>query len=514
MKRISYRLLLFHLLLLVFPVGSMLYLDTYERQLLESQERSMVQEGRILSAALSGKNARERTLEIFRSLAGRYQSRLRVVDKSGRLLADSAVHHAREYTRSVEYPKEDSSREAFLYQLLVPPVRRFVSLFRSQEQTLGSAEYYSGADPLRGKEITAALDGQYGAASRLSGGGQRSLTLYSAIPIFSDSGEVSGAVLVSRSTLRILENLYRIRLDIIRIFLLSCLAALLLSLVAAFTVTRPMRRLRDRAETLLLSGDDLRKALETKFPGLGRRDEIGDLSRSLNELWNRTADRLRLIDEFSSDILHELKNPLSAIRSSAELSLNELEELEAAAPLLPFQRTILEEGGRIQRMLEEMRDFSSLDAGLMWECVESIDLRDFLPEFLRSYQAAAGPSITYQLTIQIEQPFLIEMNRDRLRQVLGNLLDNAADFARSTVFLILNVDGEILVEDDGPGIDEKDLDHIFRRFYSGRRDKRDHSGLGLAIAMAIVSAGGGSLTAENRQSGGARFRLRLSVHPS
>jgi two-component system, OmpR family, sensor histidine kinase ChvG len=575
-RRLSVRLLVVYLLLLFLPIGSFLYLDTFETQLLEKLERAMVQEGRLMASALSGRDLEAEALRIMTNLAGRVESRIRVVDREGRLLADSAVDSpaagngstgigSRSATdpRSL-LPADDagSVRDELLYRVVVPPVRRVVDVLSPPIPPLPSAEFYGSAPVLSGPEIDAALAGRYGAATRVSTGGQRSVTLYSAIPVVAPDGGISGAVLVSRSTFRILGDLYRLRLDIIRIFLISVAAALILSGLLSLTITRPLRKLRDRAEFLLQPGSNLREAVRTGFPSLRRHDEIGDLSRSLQELWRRLEARIGLIDDFSADILHEVKNPLAAIRGSAEVVATELgnagrggadgegaaDESDgsnradrtgggdtacAGSELTPFVETILQETGRIDRLLGELREITRIDTHLEWEDVEAVAVASLVREVVALYglrgsergasgagraggTGGTGGAAPVAVTVAIDpaaEDSSLRVNEDRLRQVLGNLLDNAVDFARTEVGVTLSAAVQpswmitIAVEDDGPGIPPRDTEQIFRRFYSGRTERNGHDGLGLAVCRAIVEGYGGTITARNRPDGGAKFEI-------
>lgn len=554
MRRLSFRLLIFNVLLIFLPIGSFLYLDTFETQLLEKLERAMVQEGRVMASALSGRDLQAEALRIMANLAGRVESRIRVVDVEGRLLADSAVDSLASLpdadgdtgggtgdprVSSLESWSAGSARDELLYQIVVPPVRRAVDVLSPPQSALPSAEYYSGETLLSGPEIDAALAGRYGAATRVSTGGQRSVTLYSAIPVIAADGSVRGAVLVSRSTFRILGDLYSLRLDIIRIFAFSVTAAVVLSILLSLTITRPLRKLRDRTELLLLPGSNLHEAVRTGYPSLRRRDEIGDLSRSLQELWQRLESRITLIDDFSADILHEVKNPLAAIRSSAEVVATELGESvpsagASAAELAPFIDTILRETDRINRLLGELREITQIDTHLEWEEREPVAIAPLLRELAELYGrrgesrttatgasegASEGAGVTPVTVSASIDPAVEEValsaNRDRLRQVLGNLLDNALDFARAAIRIEARPGRgvqdpiEIAIEDDGPGVPPHDAERIFHRFYSGRSERNGHDGLGLAVCWAIIEGYGGTIRAENAPEGGARFILVL-----
>ncbi|MDR2159909.1 MAG: histidine kinase [Treponema sp.] len=568
MKSLTVRLLLFNVLLLFLPMGSLLYLDTYESQLLNSQENSMIQQGRILSSALAGLPSAEgggaaavstalaeAAARILENLRGRVDSRIRIVDTAGNLLADSATvqYGSPDGAGAGEqdsFPAENRGRagaagnadgasspnRSILYRIAVDPVNLVKRFLFPPQANFSGGEFYSGKQVLLGPEVLAALEGRYGAATRYSSGGQVSVNLYSAIPIPGiGPGEITGAVLVSRSTYGILFNLYRLRLDIIRIFFISLLVSLFLSLGLSFTITVPVRKLKNEAETVL----DNRGRFTGHFRGLKRMDEIGDLSRSLSKLSQKLERRIGHIDAFTSDLLHELKNPLAAIRGQTELAL--------ASPVKEERllRGIMQEEGRMERFLARLRELSRIDNTLEREEAEVVDLRVFLPLFLETWSQGAGgrtarPAVSggpesgpiFDPPPGTERA-LVRINPDRLVQAITNPLENACSFSPpgGTIRLGLQKDGGaggpqktggtaavpywiITIDDEGPGIRDGG-DRYFERFYSERppEDRDAHSGLGLAIVKAIAEGYGGRCSLANRGTAGGvqgcRFTLFL-----
>ncbi len=266
------RLLAFNLLLVFLPVAGFLYLDTYERQLLRSLEHALAQQARVLAASISGRGplTADTAAAPLRALEGRHEARFRIVDPEGRLLADSSRLGRSQASPAPGEPvpspsstapvaapaapaRNTPSRDAEtlpLYRLASFPIRLARRLFAPPEPPYESGEFYSGAATLLGEELRAALAGGYGAATRISAGGQRSVTLYSAVPVM-DREKVAGVVLVSQSTYRILRDLYELRLRVFEIFLVSIGAAVALSLVAGTTIVRPLTRLRRQAGQIL-----------------------------------------------------------------------------------------------------------------------------------------------------------------------------------------------------------------------------------------------------------------------
>lgn len=523
---IPLRLLLFNVLLVFLPAAGFLYLDVYERELLEAQERAMVQQGRHLAAALSDRGGLDSSMAegLLRRLDRRTDARLRILGPGGVLLADSALLGPRrdpepaEVSRYDAYPAPEGARQRLAYRVGA----WLYSLPQRVKRVLGAPQpespesFYRPGKPLLGTEVKAALAGRYGATTRRTRG-QRSLTLYSAIPVRDGSqggqgGRVVGAVLVSQSTYRLLGALYEVRLGIFRVVLASVAAAIVLTLLVSTTIARPLRRLRDEANALL----DRRGRLRGRFRGSSRRDEIGDLARALEELTRRLEGHLGFIESFASDVSHELKNPLAAIRSATEL----LAEVEDPEDRQRFLALVQKEVARMEGLLSGVREVSEIDARLEAEEARPVALDALLREVVEGRCLRADNRVKVNLHRPPER-IVVRASPERLTQVLENLLDNAASFspAGETVEVSVGREGAaavVTVDDRGPGIPEAHLDRIFDRFFTwrpgepGSRHGRDgHTGLGLAIVKAIVDGYGGSIAARNLPAGGARFEVRL-----
>jgi len=526
LARISVRLLLFNILLVFLPAAGFFYLEVYEKELLEAQERAMVQQGRLVAAALAGQGELKAPAAkvLLLRLEGRTGSRLRVVDRQGNLLADSArlvpprpapARREGRYDRSASsaeslpHPRENPLYRigAWLYRL----VGRISRPFARPEPPQDTEKVYSPGAPLLGPEMRSALAGRYGATIRPTAG-QRSVTLYSAIPIRS-KGQVVGAVLVSQSTYRILLALYDVRLDIFRVVLAAVVAAAVLTLLVSATIARPLRQLRDQAHAVV----DRRGRLRGRFRGSRRHDEIGDLARALEELTGRLERHLRFIESFASDVSHELKNPLASIRSATEM----LGEVEDPADRRRFLEIAWREVARMEHLLSSVREISRIDARLEAEPAGPVDLRELLPAVLDSFRLHTGDGSRIAFRSP-PGPVHAVAAPERLAQVVENLLDNAVGFSppggEVTVELAAEPDTAVLrVGDRGPGIPEEHRDRIFDRFFTWRPDephaRNGHTGLGLAIVKAIAEGYGGSVSAQNRPDGGACFEVRLPRLP-
>ncbi len=529
-SKLTLRLLFFNLLLVIFPIAALLFLDTYEKQLLTSLENSMVQQGRLAAAALrDAEDLQEEGVRLLKNMEGRLNARIRIVDSSGQLLADSSspgIQPPRieeppenrskvsriassEYIDALEEEVPENIRENWLYRAAVYPLNIIRRLFSPPAAPLASAEYYSGSSLLLGPEIQAALKGYYGAYTRYSSGGQRSVNLYSALPVLKGN-QVAGAVLVSRSTYRTLRDLYSLRLDMVRVFLFSLVAAVVLSLILARTITIPVKKLRDQAESFL----DHRGRVQGAFRSLKNRDEIGDLSRALDGLSTDLVEYMRFMDGFSSDLSHELKNPVAAILNAAELGL---EEGAGTGDRKRFLEIIRKEGGRIQRLIADLREISQVDMKLPLEEAELLDLT-LLTESFVDQRNAALPGRSFRFESACREDVTVRVSGDRLIQCLSNLMDNALSFSLPGEEVVIRLEcsggrAELSVLDRGPGIPAGNGEKIFDRFFSDRpagSDRREHhSGLGLSISRAIVQAYRGDLVCRNRKGGGACFTITL-----
>jgi two-component system sensor histidine kinase ChvG len=507
LSRIGRRLLVFNLLLVFLPIAGFLYLDVYEKQLLEAQERSMVQQGRVLSAALAGHGLLEggEVQQVLRRLNRRLDARLRVVDAGGMVLADTSLLGPREQAAVAAAPPV-AARRNLLYRagaFLADLTRRAPP---QAEPTPSPEEGTAGR--LDGKEVRAALSGRYGRATRVSPG-QRSVTLSSAIPIESGGG-IAGAVVVTQSSYRILQDLYAIRLRIAEIFVVSVLAALLLSVFLAATISRPLAALREESAAIL----DRRGRLRGTIHGLARKDEIGDLARALEELTRRLEDRQRGTETFASDVAHELKNPLASIRSAAEL----LPDVREPEERRRFVAIIQEEVARMERQVSQLAEITRIDARLEDEEQVAVPLNGLLAQIAERFRMREGGRVRFELVLP-DEVLAVRAAPERLTQVFENLLDNAAGFspdgAEVRVTLERSPEGAAVVRvaDEGPGIPGEHLERIFDRFFSHRPEGGGaaglHPGLGLAIVKAIVEGYGGSVSAANNDGKGSVLTVRL-----
>lgn len=514
-SRIAIRLLAFNLLLVFLPVAGVLYLGTYEEHLTEAQRRAMLEQGRIAAAALSGADALDRDAAqaiIARTEAsslGRapdpYSARLRIVEPQGHVVADSYWLRSRE---SVVQIRRSRIRKSRLYKVGAFLLRPVLRSLRPPE-AIEAEDVYESSLRLQGSEIAAALQGKEGSARRLSSRSP-AVTLYESIPIRGTHG-VAGAVLVSQTTYPILRDVYAVRIGILRIFVVSLVVALVLSTIVAMTIVRPVRQLRLEARDIL----DRRGRLKGHFRGSRRPDEIGDLSRALERLTRRVDEHVRFIESFASDVSHEFKNPLAAIRTATEM----LAVVDDPQQKQKFRTMIEHDVARLEHLLSGVRDITLIDAQLSREEREEIDLRTLVAAVVESFRMREGSRVHFAFDAPGDQALRVSASSNRLMQVFGNLLDNAVSFSPpgSTITIAVRSRGAsvtVLVKDQGPGIPAAHASRIFDRFFSYRPKGvggGTHSGLGLAIAKTIVEGYGGQIAVASGEGEGAAFEVELPL---
>lgn len=527
---ISLQISIFLVIVAFMPVAIMMALKTYEKQQLSMMENSNVQQGRLVSSAISAKDKtyvdEEFAKTLLQNMNNRFDSRIRILGKDGTLLLDSAklvddekLDADSEINNSIflrtadNYESEESDseeKEPFLYKVYSYPIRVYRKYFLPPKAVgYDSADFYSDKTVFDGDEVKAAMEGNYGAKTRISSGGQVSVTLYSAIPIRGNN-EVIGVVLVNRSTYRILQNLYELRLDLGRIMLLSVIVVILVAVFLGLRISRPLRKLAKQTSECADKKGSIRF---TQFTGKKRIDEIGDLSRSFSSLIERLNRRIKFSQAFSSDISHEFKNPLTAIRTLGELLENNELSAEERKEL---SQAIITEVTHLQELLNGIRKISKIDAGVFQE-EESFSLNSFTQNLIQRIQKNYKEC---SIELKSEKPeIIINIAQELPEIVIGNLVDNAASFGSKVLVTLNSIQLKdkkqeiiVTVEDNGPGISDEQKEKIFDRFYSERKEnqKENHTGLGLSIVKAVTDSLEGEIGIQKSETlGGAMFIFKV-----
>lgn len=371
-------------------------------------------------------------------------------------------------------------------------------------------------------EVAAALSGETAHALRsYAGGAGMLITVAAPVQRFK---QVMGAVMLIASGDQIDASVRALRYDIVKLCLAAMLVTALASIYIARTITLPILRLAAATERVrrsrAIGGRRGTAPAQTAIPDMrARGDEIGDLSGALVEMTAALSQRIDEIERFAADVAHEIKNPLTSLKSAVETAAR----VSDPARREKLMQIIVEDVQRIDRLLGDISGASRLDAELGRAQGESVDIARLLETLAEIHGATARPSDPRVVLAIRDAPALrVTGVEDRLGQVLRNLIANAVSFSPpgGRIVLAARRDGdsvEIAVEDEGPGIPPDRLERIFDRFYSARPAGEKfgtHSGLGLSISRQIVTAHGGSVSAANiaRPDGtiaGARFVIRL-----
>jgi two-component system sensor histidine kinase ChvG len=305
------------------------------------------------------------------------------------------------------------------------------------------------------------------------------------------------------------------RKNLIPFILVAVGVSLLSSVLLARFVARPVVALAHAADRVRLS-----RAREISLPGLARRDdEIGDLTRALQAMTGALSQRMDAIEAFAADVAHEIRNPLTSIRSAVET----LDLVQDEAPRRRLLNILKQDVGRLDRLITDISNASRLDAELSRDPSRPIDLGALLVEMIEFYGQIRRPDeAEVVFDPAAETPVFVNGRETPLGQVFRNLVDNARSFSPPGAPVVVRLeragaDAVVTVDDSGPGIPPDNLETVFERFYTSRPKGAafgGNSGLGLSIARQIVEAHGGRVWAENRrdeagQVRGARFHVTL-----
>ena len=363
-------------------------------------------------------------------------------------------------------------------------------------------------------EVEQALDGEPQATLRRSESGDRVVSV--SIPV-RHVRQVLGVLTLEAGDVD--ETLAAQRRALMPFALVALAVNLLGSLLLHLFVARPVMRLSAAADEVRLQ-----RARAISLPDLeGRKDEIGDLARSLETMTETLSDRMDAIEAFAADVSHEIKNPLTSIRSALET----LPLVKTAAQREKLTVLLQQDVRRLDRLITDISNASRLDAELNRDRPRAVDLTHLLTEIVGVYESGLKPGEAHVTFVESTGDAVPILGRDGpLGQVFRNLIDNARSFSPpgGMVRLTLardDIDPErpirVRIDDDGPGLPPENLETVFQRFYTSRPRGAAfgaNSGLGLSIVRQIVEAHGGRVTAANRPGtaggvAGARFEVAL-----
>jgi two-component system, OmpR family, sensor histidine kinase ChvG len=452
----------------------------------------------------------ERVAPVLRTLISPTKTRARIYDPNGGLLLDS---RNLENVLRFELPPISSEKPGLLERTMIA-TRTWLNR--------GDLPLYRELGPENGngyEEVGDSLRGQKRSMVRVNSRGEVIVSV--AVPV-QRSRTIHGALMLSTQGDDIDQMVTAERLAIVKVGGVASAVMIVLSLLLASTIAGPVRRLADSAERV-------RRRIKTRveIPDFTlRRDEIGHLSGALRDMTGALYNRIEAIEMFAADVAHELKNPLTSLRSAVEtlpLARNDNSRTRLLAVIEHDVR-------RLDRLISDISDASRLDAELQRQDMMPVDLRRLLNTLTSvANETKLGHDIAVEARFEgrgLTDTFSVPGHDSRLGQVISNLLSNAQSFSNAggKVRILcrrIRTGIEIMIDDDGPGIRPDALERIFERFYTDRPHQGfgQNSGLGLSISKQIIEAHGGRIWAENRLGpvgedgeptmAGARFVVRL-----
>jgi two-component system, OmpR family, sensor histidine kinase ChvG len=455
----------------------------------------------------------ERVAPVLRRLISPTKTRARIFDLGGVLILDSRSLYGRGDVLRFELPPPSVEKPGVAERAMIA-VRTWLNR--------GDLPLYRELGPENGngyQEVQQSLDGQKSSMVRINERGEVIVSV--AVPV-QRFRAVHGALMLSTQGDDIDQMVTAERLAILKVFGVAAGVMIMLSLLLASTIAGPVRRLADSAERV-------RRRIRTRveIPDFTRRrDEIGHLSGALRDMTDALYNRIEAIERFAADVSHELKNPLTSLRSAVETLPLARTENSRSRLLAVIEHDVR----RLDRLISDISDASRLDAELQRQDVVSVDIRRLLTTLTSvSNETRLGHDVTVEVRFEGRSrtdTFAVPGHDSRLGQVISNLLMNAQSFSGKggkvrIVCRRLKSEIEIVIDDDGPGIRPDALERIFERFYTDRPHQGfgQNSGLGLSISKQIMEAHGGRIWAENRAGpvdadgepavAGARFVLRL-----
>jgi len=543
------RIVVLNLIGLAILVSGILYLNQFRAGLIDAKVQSLLTQGEIIARAIAasagvdtnetqidpetllekelGQTAPggaddafsnalgftidpERAAPILRPLVKPTGSRARIYNRDGTLILDSDTFYSRGEVLRYDLPPPDTSEPDAL--------AKFWDAVTNQLQPSGLPVYteIGGANGKAYPEVATALTGTSVPIVRKNDKGE--IVVSVAVPV-QRMRAVLGVLLLSTRGGDIDDIVAAERMSIFRVSMFAAAVTVVLSLILANTIAGPVQRLAAAAERVRHS-----VKARAEIPDFtDRSDEIGHLSGALRDMTGALYRRIDAIESFAADVAHELKNPLTSLRSATEtLPLAKTEESRER-----LMEIIQHDVRRLDRLISDISDASRLDAELAREDAELVNMDEMLRATVSLFNDIHRDDIP-EVVIDIAyapgaHPYRVNGHDSRLHQVMVNLLENAISFSppdgRVTVAARrVGHEIQIVVEDEGPGIPGENLERIFERFYTDRPQENfgQNSGLGLNISRQIVVAHGGRLYAENRpprdkaaNSGGARFVIRL-----
>ncbi|WP_352620646.1 sensor histidine kinase [Mesorhizobium sp. M0578] len=544
------RILFLNLAGLAVLVTGILYLNTFRDGLIDARVESLMTQGEIIAGAIAASATvetdsisidpekllelqageslgpgsdqldnldfpinPERVAPVLRRLISPTRTRARIYDRDANLLLDSRHLYSRGQILRYDLPPVEEEQPDLLER-----IQKFVfDFFRNKQLPVYREQ--PGGNGAAFPEVVKALTGSPSTIVRISEQGEQIVSV--AVPI-QRFRAVLGVLMLSTEGGDIDKIVAAERKAILRVFGIAALVTAILSMLLASTIANPLRRLSAAAVRV-------RRGVKNReeIPDFSdRQDEIGNLSIAVRDMTNALYARIEAIESFAADVSHELKNPLTSLRSAVEtlpLARND----NSRSRLMDI---IQHDVRRLDRLITDISDASRLDSELAREDAGTVDLKKFITDLVAVSREATRNKKAVEIEFKVAKlpqgvkGYFVVGHDLRIGQVITNLIENARSFVpeeRGHITISLARAGKfniVTIDDNGPGIRADNIDRIFERFYTDRPAGEafgQNSGLGLSISRQIVEAHGGTLSAENipgtkpGEIKGARFVVTL-----
>ncbi|HXG81442.1 MAG TPA: HAMP domain-containing sensor histidine kinase, partial [Sphingomicrobium sp.] len=494
---LAHRILAVNVLTLVLVLLAIFYLDSYRNRLEKERIHKVESEAAMAATALASVRPDQRE-QLLANLSRQTQTRIRTYGPDGRLQLDSW---------RLTGPT---------YRLRDPQAQRWTkdvarALDRGFNALVGEESDEDFVEP----PVDRAQAWSEVVASRQSGRTETEIRQAPELtPVFSAAAPVAGGstLLMTDNDRDFTRRVRRQRASLLVALGIVTILSVLLSLFLARTIVRPLRRIALAAHRVRLG-----RAREVKVPRLpSRTDEIGLLARSISDMSQSLRQRIDNIEAFAADVTHELKNPLASLRSAID-GLERIDDPKLKQQLIDVIR---QDVVRLDRIVSDVGEAARTDAELARARFEPVDLGELIGNLVSSWESRRE---TGNVRIAFARPrkasAIVMGEPGRLARAIDNIIDNAISFSPpgGLVEIAATHAGDeirIRIDDEGPGVPKELRETIFNRFHSVRPGVESfgrHSGLGLAIARAIVEGHDGEIDVADRDDApsGARFTIHL-----
>lgn len=507
------KIVTFNLVALGLLVGGILYLNQFEDGLIKLREQSLEAQGKMIATAVTriaegdaAPGIPAEAIDAVIEMTTLSSARGQLFDNQGALLTDTSfVRPDQEVATAppdvLVVPQQPTAMTEILNEIWVRSERLFSD--NSEESTRVLSSEFSNVPAMQ-----AIATGEVMRVRKSNADGQ--LVVSVAVPVMAQ-GSTLGAFVLSTPGGEIDTIVRGEREQILQVFVLALLMSITLSVVLANTIAKPLRDLAEAAEKGGATTSSRRLNPERiKIPDMtARPDEIGYLSGAMRSMTAALFDRIESNESFAADVAHEIKNPLTSLRSAVETLGYAKSEDDRKKLMAVIQKDVR----RLDRLVTDISNASRLDRELVRDEMEDFDLYYLLRNLVEFNSHAAEDRDGKLVHTLGDAPLMMKGLEGRLAQVFVNLISNAISFMPKDGVVTVNagmIEGNrvrVSVEDNGPGIPDENLKDVFSRFYSERPGQEfgNHSGLGLAISKQIIEAHGGDIWAENirAQSAGA-----------